>query len=298
MLFMKPVLHINAGVGWSATKPLCTTFERVGYTTWRPVTEYQMLYCIYERKYVPDHARYYWETHHSHRKEDFVRKYTTLHYYIKYFKNKVEKGYDGVADFSNSNGDLPEHFLKEIAPELQEHFDVRITMIFRNPVRRSYSQISNYYRHQIDQENAPPAWKANDEKRENEWKKLKEEYPDSISYWKQELIENKPHFISNYANLYRKYKNAFAKVFPMVMEEVWEDPSSLSNFIGHDIDEMDLNLYFPERGTNMPEIKGYKHQYQSDMQNLSEEDLNYGREKLDWVYKEFKDEFGYIPPSW
>ena len=31
MIFMRPILHINAGVGWSATKPLCYTLERERY---------------------------------------------------------------------------------------------------------------------------------------------------------------------------------------------------------------------------------------------------------------------------
>ena len=310
MIFMKPVLHINAGVGWSGTKPLCFTFERIGYTQWKPETEYQMLYYMWERKYKPEHAKYYWETHHSLRtdhltkatgrkyKLDFIKEDTTLDFYIQYMKSRLEDGYRGVSDFSNSNGDLPGKFLKEIAPTLEEHFDVRITMIFRNPIRRSYSQISNWYKNFTDQENADDAWKANDENVIKRWKKIKERYPDSISYWRQQLIERDPTFLRSYVETYKNYKSAFTKVFPLVMEEVWEDPSSLSNFIGHDIDEMDLNLYFPERGTNMPKIKGSKHQYDSDMQTLSKDDLKYGREKLDWLYKEFKTQFGYIPPSW
>ena len=73
------------------------------------------------------------------------------------------------------------------------------------------------------------------------------------------------------------------------MEDVWKDPSELSEFIGCPISEMSPNVYYPERGTNRPEIKGLPDQYNSDMQDLSDADIAYGREKLDWVYKECQE---------
>ena len=129
MVFMKPILHINAGVGWSATKPLCYTLEKSGYAHRGSTTECNMLYYIYERKYKPEHAQYYWENDHKHRGMDFVKEDTTLNDYIKYIKSKVKDGYRGVSDFSNSNGDLPASFLKEISPILQKYFDVTVTTI-------------------------------------------------------------------------------------------------------------------------------------------------------------------------
>ena len=64
------------------------------------------------------------------------------------------------------------------------------------------------------------------------------------------------------------------------MEEVWEDPSGLSDFLGMKIDRMHDNVYFPERGTSRPEIEGLRDQWSSDMQDLSDDDLQYGRNKL------------------
>ena len=67
----KPILHINAGVGWSATKPLCYTFDDIGYCHYHlsdngkgTTTEPNMLYYLYEIKYKPVQAKYYWETDH------------------------------------------------------------------------------------------------------------------------------------------------------------------------------------------------------------------------------------------
>ena len=75
------------------------------------------------------------------------------------------------------------------------------------------------------------------------------------------------------------------------MEEVWEDPSGLSDFIGMKIEKMHDNVYFPERGTKRPEIEGLRDQWESDMQDLSENDLQYGRNKLAWLYNKFEKEF-------
>jgi len=287
---MKPVLHINAGIGWSATKPLCHTFEKVGYCHRGSTTECNVLYYLYERKYKPEHAQYYWETDHKHRGFDFVKKNTTLHWYMHYIKSHLKNDYFGVSDFSNSNASLPLHFLKEISPILQENFDVRVTIIFRNPVRRSYSEISNWYRNFTENEKAPSQWKNRDPEKVQEWKKIKETFPDSISYWRNELEHNNPSFrIPSYVKTYNNYKSAFPKVFPIIMEDVWKDPSELSKFINCPISEMSPNVYYPERGTKCPKIKGLPDQYKSDMQDLSDADIAYGREKLDWVYKECQE---------
>ncbi len=298
---MRPVLHINAGVGWSATKPLCYTLENSGYAHRGSTTECNMLYYIYERKYKPEHADYYWETDHKHRGFDFVKKDTTLNDYIKYIKSQVKNSHLGVSDFSNSNADLPEHFLREISPILQKYFKVTVTTIWRNPIRRSYSQISNWYKNLTDNDNAPKQWKNRDPEKQLFWKKVKSEH-DSISFWKSELDKQKPsHLIPNYVKIYKNWHNTFPSVMPLVMEEIWGDireRNELSWFLGHAIPEMHPNVYFPEMGTKRPEIPGLGDQYGSDMQDLSEDDLKYGREKLDWLYKDFKTQFGAIPSTW
>ena len=256
-----------------------------------------MLYYLYERKYKPVHARYYWHTEHKHRGLDFVRKNTTLPWYIQYMKSKLKDSHKGVSDFSNSNSDLPDYFLKEIAPALCEEFDVRVTMIWRHPVRRSYSQISAWYRNMTDNDNAFEGWKIRDPAKLAHWQMIKKQYPDSISFWKSKL-DHPSHLVPDYVTNYKNWKSAFKKVYPVIMEEVWEDPSGLSDFIGMKIDKMHENVYFPERGTKRPEIEGLRDQWSSDMQDLSSDDLQYGRNKLAWVYNNFKSYFKYIPSQW
>ena len=62
--------------------------------------------------------------------------------------------------------------------------------------------------------------------------------------------------------------------------------------------EMHPNVYYPEMGTRRPEIDGLGDQWRSDMQDLTQEDLEEGREKLDWLYQAWYNEFGSIPDSW
>ena len=277
---MKPILHINAGVGWSATKPLCYTLDDVGYAVCPnrgKTTECNLLYYLYERQYKPVHANFYWHTLHKHRGLDFVRKNTTLDWYIEYIKSHIVKTHKGVSDFSNSNTDLPLYFLKQIAPVLEKEFDVRVTTIWRNPVRRSYSQMSAWYK--------------------EKWNDSYEKYPDSITYWKSQL-DSPSHLLPDYVKVYNTWSSAFKKVYPVIMEEVWENPSDLSKFIGHKIEKMHANVYYPERGTQRPEIQGLKDQWSSDLQDLTEEDLQYGRNKLDWIYRNYKHQFKRIPESW
>ncbi len=271
---------MNAGVGWSATKPLCDTLSDVGYTICpnrKKTTECQVLYYLYELQNRPEHAEYYWHNTHRHRKLDFVKKDTTLEWYIQYIKSHIVDSHKGVSDFSNSNLDLPAHFLKEIAPVLEEEFEVTVTTIWRNPVRRSYSQMSAWYN--------------------KKWNDSYLKYPDTISYWRTQLDKPSP-LCPDYVEIYNNWSSAFKNVYPVIMEETWEDHSELSDFIGCKIEKMSQNLYFPERGTKAPKIKGLKHQWGSDSQDLTDDDLRYGRNKLEWLYNNYKDKFGRIPESW
>lgn len=294
---MKPILHINAGVGWSAIKPLCHTFQKNGYCHRGETTESNLLYYLYESIYKPDHAKYFWNTVHKHRGLDFVKENITLEWYIEYMKSRIKEGYKGVSDFSNSNATLSSQFIKEIAPSLQKEFDVRVTMIWRHPVRRSYSNISNWYKNMTDNDNVHLSWKIRDTETAKYWQHIKEKYPDSISYWKSQISQHSPFFIPDYVSTYESW-SVFDNVYAIIMEEVWEDSTALSNFIGHKIDKMEVNAYYPEKGTNAPKIKGLEHQWQSDMQDLSSDDLKEGRQKLDWLYKNFYKKFGYIPYQW
>ena len=66
--------------------------------------------------------------------------------YISYWKSHwetVKDTYAAVCDFTNGNYALPYEFWAEVAPKLREHFNVKVTFQFRDPVRRYFSEVGS-----------------------------------------------------------------------------------------------------------------------------------------------------------
>ena len=66
---------------------------------------------------------------------------TTLDNYVEYYKLLSSNDYPYVSDFSNTNANLSPQFISEISSTLKENFDVKVIMIFRDPVRLSLIHI-------------------------------------------------------------------------------------------------------------------------------------------------------------
>ena len=75
------------------------------------------------------------------------------------------------------------------------------------------------------------------------------------------------------------------------MEEFWCDQSGLSEFLGRDIDIVHANVYCPYIGVNYDNTP-------PDLQELTDDDLIWGMNKLAKIYEAWDKEFGYIPQSW
>jgi len=66
----------------------------------------------------------------------------TIENYCSYYKNVydiVKDDYESVGDFSTALSGISEEFLWKIKPILLKYFDVKITMTFRDPIRRFWS---------------------------------------------------------------------------------------------------------------------------------------------------------------
>tara|TARA_Y100000310_G_scaffold341420_1_gene440505 strand:- start:1223 stop:1825 length:603 start_codon:yes stop_codon:yes gene_type:complete len=199
-------------------------------------------------------------------------------------------------DFSNSNQALPEHFLQRIAPILQEEFNVTVTLIWRDPVRRSYSQLSDIYKQKTKK--PKPQWKIHktsnlkkDLAERRKWREVSEKFPTSISYWKH-CVENRDWHIADYAEIYKRWQ-CFDNVQHLIMEDLWSCDSELrllENLLDHPVGILHDNAYC---SAGIAE----NHQ-QTDLEVLSEEDIAWGRDQMSWVYDNFKSCFGYIPHSW
>jgi len=293
----KPLLVLFGGVTWSGTKPLCETLHRCQKIAHHGlVHENNILYYLYCLQTDPKQAKRYFDERHKYRVQSAIelndeqldltylqnifKKRTTIHTYVKYYldcweKNK-SKGYIGVSDFSCSNAILSSDFLKSIKTELEKHFTVKAILIFRDPVRRWYSEASVEYQY-------------NTGKHPKEWKGGTADVTgcgDSIEYWKSKRIDHN----TDYLKIYKNYKSVF-ETYPIIMEEFWYDQSGLSDFLGCEINQINRNTYCPHIGVN----KDYT---PADLQELSDSDLIWGMDKLEDVYKKWEKEFGYIPQSW
>ena len=62
-----------------------------------------------------------------------------ISYYYKVWEH-VKSEYSSVGDFSNTFAAMDESFLEIIRDDILNAFDLKITIIFRDPVRRLYAQ--------------------------------------------------------------------------------------------------------------------------------------------------------------
>lgn len=198
--------------------------------------------------------------------------------YIEYYKSlweHVKGDYEAVADFCNLNILLTEEFLQSIKDKLLDNFDVKVTMIFRDPIRRLFSS-SNV-------------------------NLIVDDNPIETIKYSIRFDEVEPN--AEYSKIYNKYKNVFGKdkVHMIVMEELWSDYGKmidLSTFINFPLTKLHENVYFPEMGTKAPHYEFLKDQWGSDKVDMDEETYNYCLKHMDHVYSDFAKTFGRIPATW
>ena len=298
----KTPLIIAAGTGWSATSPLHMTLQcsnkcaHVGLQK-----EDHLLYHVYSKDawewrkpwydfLVNDSMcpqwKYEWgnkSKYAFHKNIDEIHELfqkPTLETYIKYYTRhyqRVKHEYSYVADFSNSNAQLPLSFLEKIAPELKKYFKIKVLIIFRDPVRRLYSELSHQYQ--------------NDEK-------LRKKYATSKDYYWDYLTKGDFSINCQYVRRIKCYKSVF-NTTTIVSEDLWGEKNDalakLSNFLQYDIKKLWPNCYYPEMGTKAPHHEYLADQYESDLEDLTDDDLSFGRKYLAKYYDQWYNEFGTTP---
>ena len=197
----------------------------------------------------------------------------TIEKYVSYYKKHWENikcDYQSVCDFSNNNAALTSDFMLGVKNELIKHFDVKVIMIFRDPIRRLYSFSRN---------------------NETFQKRLEGPLDDSIR-------EYKGWKYSYYDEIYHNYRMVWGdSVYYIIMEEFWENPKGLSEFLDFPITKVHENVYWPERGSNAPKHDYLRDQW-SDEEDISQESIDLAKKRMDSIYQDFNDTFGYIPDSW
>lgn len=299
---MKPKFILFVGVGWSATKPLYYTLSQI-YNCLHGgiVREHHYLKIIqslsssnsiedldFVNKQVKKNKFEFFVFKKNNifpEMYEYAKLFTeppfTIKKYIKFYLNfytylQKNTKFQYVSDFSNSNMFLSKDFLKDFSVELLKHFDVKVLMIFRDPVRRYFSEHNFKY------------YITNPE--------LQKKYSSASEYCLTTI-----HKSMDYVDLYNKF-NLFFDCKQLVMEELWEgdgyELSNLSSFLNYKIEKLHFNVYCPDRGNKPVLHNKLPDQYSSDYEVLSEK-LYYNLYNiLESQYKNYYKKFNCTPLYW
>ena len=229
-------------------------------------------------------------------KDNFTKKTPyTIQRYINYYKRIWETlqenncPYEGVADFSNANGCIPEESLPKIIEKLSEYFDVKALIIVRDPIRRLWSEVNAF-------------WDLKNKYDKQGNLKVGESLPNIELYKKLFLERVGGYHQSQYFSVIDKWE----KVCPfhvIIMEQLWEgdeqerEKQRLSDFLDYDIKNIHENVYCPDRGPNAPKHLGLKDQWSSDKYWLSDELYNQVLPLMP-IYQQWVDRYGSLPLYW
>jgi hypothetical protein len=313
----KPTLVLGAGTGWSGTSPLYYTLSldhqychsgRVKESYYlkhqtKNLTEQKLYQNNFLRNLLdksilgnpPELLDYC-----NHTEEEFgtysslpltLEKY--INYYLQHYNYLKDTPYQAVADFSNTNAFLDKDYLEEIAPKLKEHFDVKVLLIYRDPVCRLFSSCNAaFYCDKPDHEYKNLGTIVNMRRRNiihEKYKSLTDYFLDTTSI--------------SYTQIYHKFAENF-NTLPIVMEQLFDlndnktELERLSDFLGYTVTKTHENCYVPDMGTNAPKYQYLDDQWSSDREELTPELIAIARKKNAFVYDEWEKEFGSLPPSW
>ena len=310
---MKPVLLLNIGTPFSATSPLHYTLgwdNKYAHTGHQK--EHHYLYVLESDKQLVNDG----QVNNSHTLDqlkdrlstinerrnpnkpkilskdseyvkfdgkDFYSKEISIQKYINYYLthyNHIKEDYKAVADFSNANACLSEEFMLSIKDELLKHFDVKVTVVFRDPVRRLWS-ISNKFNNRSTFSSLEINPNPHD--------------------WIKMCVGGKLEPNCYYHDIIRRHRNVWGddRVHPIIMEEFWAgDTQPLSDFLDFPITKLHENVYYPDMGANPPHYEYLKDQWSSDKVDLDDQTRDYCLDRLSYLYKLFEDEYGRIPEAW
>jgi len=281
---MKPKLLLSAGIAFSATTPLYYTLCYDNkYAQTGAVKEHGFLHMLYNKNNEIERRK-------DVEKKKKIRSINTdvpeglcdgydmiegdtIDDYIKYYLNlweQVKDEYQSVADFSNQNALLSKEFMEEIKPRILENFDVKVVMVFRDPIRRAWSKCNDICQ-TYDKE--PPI----------------------------EFLTNMYNEHANYGSIYQKYVDVWgrSKICVVVMEEFWSGQKwPLCDFLGYNLKNIHENAYYPDKGSKAPHYDYLWDQWSSNTHDLDRDTWDIACEKMQWIYDDYKKIFGYVPREW
>ncbi len=273
---MKPILLLNSGTAFSGTSPLHFTLCMTNkYAHTGLCKEDFYLFSLQEGieiPFKPDTTGKKPTELTIHHGKEILDGERSIDKYISYYKSLSEHltDYKAVADFSNQNACLTEEFMLSIRDKLLEVFDIRVIMVFRDPVRRLFS---------VANRNAPT---------------------DPQDYIKRMCV-GKLEPNAYYSDIYTRHCNVWGeeKVHPIIMEEFWAgDTRPLAEFLEFPFTKIHPNVYYPDMGSRAPHYPYLMDQWSSDVEDLDLATQMFVLEHMDHVYSDFAKTFGRIPEVW
>tara|TARA_B100001094_G_C18191192_1_gene807367 strand:+ start:2064 stop:3269 length:1206 start_codon:yes stop_codon:yes gene_type:complete len=226
-----------------------------------------------------------------------------IDYYTRHWHFVKDAGYHAVADFCNFNMNLPASFWEKTAPKLREHFNVKILMEFRDPIRRLFSELGSTL--QLPQTPTPDVKHMAD--LWNKHNNIPDKGKDQNGYFIEMVnVQKLCHFgVCKYAENFLKFVEYFGgkNVHCVIMEELWNPRQSrpvkeLSKFLEFPIKNLHRNCYVPDLGSNAPQHEELRDQWTSDLETLKQTSIDMVMPEFFSVYKQYKQVFGTIPTSW
>ena len=310
---------LNAGTGWSATTPFYFTLAKqqkychsghqkeMGYLKLmgkKSETDISIYKGTLRQRSKPDVA---WIKMVDNREfvskeetEELLKPPYTIDKYIDYYLGLHEKTkgtYQAVADFTNYNFELPEEFLIEWRDKMSQHFNVKVTFQFRDPIRRYFSEVGKFIQGKL----ILPGFDSHKIKH-NAYVKSKQHIKLFRHY-----ISSYPIFPpAYYTQNIEKFKRVFGeeRVMPIIMEQFWnperktEQCERLSDFLNYKITEIHENAYYPDRGTNAPHYEGLKDQWGSDFEDMTPQLYEWSKQYLGFVYSDWEKCYETLPEEW
>ena len=335
------------GYGWSASSPLAYTLSRnckychFGYTKDMRYLEYKHSRLIKDHNKTPIRQLQHiynllqtnsytnWESSIGHKMNlnidmEVLRDFPIVHleklltghttstklitFYKELYYHISQRGYKSVADaFTGTFVRSPNRLHKTYFKNLLSNFDTKFIVIFRDPVRRAFSESLRHYKQYLNRKN-----NCDDIVSELSLPSYRNTSPPSKgsvlpgTLYQEFLDQNNWNYgfrkIDYIGNLI-KAQQIFGqnRVHCVIMEELWEGNAStaLSQFLDHPIDNLWPNAYAPDSGHLIEYFPDSP--CQSDgmtLQELTPPLYRNIKRIFQSVYDEWEQYFGSLPLFW
>ena len=190
--------------------------------------------------------------------DDFFDEEFSIDRYIEYYKRVIDKtGFPMAGDFSEYNAELSEDILYQLAIKLNNAFNVKVILLFRDPIIRWW-HLSHCAA-----------------KKREEW------------FFKQDLQDN-----CFYAEIYRKWRIHFPNTHVAITEDLFAGHTDeLSDFLGYPIKNVHRCAFVPYKGKDLPHYPELRCQWRSNARPLQYKEITpelykHAEEAFEWVYED------------